>query len=392
MRRAVVGFVFVVVAAATGCAVEGPEYRITQVVAASPAGTDATVVLAKQWTQYSWWLWGDEVQQRHQYYLAKLDLAADGRITASDVRDLGEDDWRQETRYQAVADNCSNLLASRENGGVEIFRLRRGDGGNARRQEQTLARVRPDPAMGMTVHVGRALTRSGRHLLLADDRGVRILETQSDQVIDEFRQGPLVEVRRALLKHFGAAGTWWLSDDLRFVIVAPPLWVYEPGLMSTPEDTPVHLLGMDLHLQRQGLVFDRSTGRATAFATEIKPDRSARWWTRISDAESIDGDVLLLYGPESSDQHKTLLIVRPSAQIVAAHVLSFASEQQAADFHWSPRGGCMHVLEAPGWSKVEGRFVPDWRVHVCKGGAQCEVQVYRITNAQLQGALAHARR
>src|SRR6266487_4036434 len=83
-----------------GCVIEGPAYTIRQIGTAAPPDGSLRVILAKQWMRYSWWLWGDQQHWRHRYYLARLDLTQ-GHAALSDAQFIGQDDWQQDTRFQA---------------------------------------------------------------------------------------------------------------------------------------------------------------------------------------------------------------------------------------------------------------------------------------------------
>src|SRR5438128_1909877 len=102
-----------------GCAVEGPFSTIRQLNPSDRADERIQVILAKQWTRYSWWLWGDQEHERHEYYLARLDLAHQSPVL-SDVKFIGKDAWQQQTRFYSAADDWSKLIRVQEKQNCEI--------------------------------------------------------------------------------------------------------------------------------------------------------------------------------------------------------------------------------------------------------------------------------
>ena len=55
--------------------------------------------------------------------------------------------------------------------------------------------------------------------------------------------------------------------------------------------TPVRVADVDLNLQKNGLIYDRTEHRAFRFVTELTVEEYAGHWQRISDAETIDGEL-----------------------------------------------------------------------------------------------------
>jgi hypothetical protein len=139
-----------------------------------------------------------------------------------------------------------------------------------------------------------AISRSGRYVLLAGPDKITIWD-----VVDWREAGnmggaanALASVRDALIRGSGHPGIWCLTDDLRYVIVAPyrSTWMVH-GEGGPVEPMPLNVAGVALDLSHEGVVFDRKTGTLSAFPREVPTLPNLQ----VVDADVVGGQFSLLY-------------------------------------------------------------------------------------------------
>lgn len=138
-----------------------------------------------------------------------------------------------------------------------------------------------------------AVTRSGRYVLLVLPDKITIWDVPKWRADAELGAASgLPAIRAEMVKVFGNAGNWWLTDDLRYVVADSTHWVWRKLSMvgrSTP--APLMAAGVKMDLVKDAIVFDRKAGTLTTFRSEI-PELGN---LTIADVEDVGGQIALLY-------------------------------------------------------------------------------------------------
>lgn len=138
----------------------------------------------------------------------------------------------------------------------------------------------------------RQVTHSGHHVLSVTPEAVTVWDVVGGQVVDQDSDGPLHELATRIYgikASYGSVeiGRWWLTDDLRYIVIAPPLVPFEAAPPNAlPAAANAAWLGAggvipSINLKRQVLVYDRT---ARSFKTMTHPDG----WM-VVDVEMISG-------------------------------------------------------------------------------------------------------
>jgi hypothetical protein len=333
-----------------GCSHDGPFYAVEQLIV-DDSGVHA--VLSRSRTRTNWLLYGDTEPRRNEYVVAQVELSDPAKLT--DCRPIGKTGWNETKRFHRVSDSA---LLVELRGDYERIQI---DFEDFDRRARPVLRIARDPDK-----TARALSRSNRHLLIVDDQSERLIELPRGDVIESRSDSDLMTLRRELVARFGSAGTWWLSDDLKFVTIKPPEWVTEPGMARTPEKMPAKLFGINLRLDADGLIYDRARDRFEKFALEVVPAKPRDYRVEVADAESIQGELMLLYGARGV-REKEILVVTPNLGRGYRSDVEFNSESFPADVAWRPTESRVYFLEYAGHGGISSppfKREPAFRIHV----------------------------
>ena len=173
-----------------------------------------------------------------------------------------------------------------------------------------------------------SITRSGRYVLLVMPDKMTIWDVvnwRAEAEVDG-RKG-LSAIRAGMMEVYHNPGRWWLTDDLRYIVVDSTHLVWRKlSLVGRSTPAPLTAGGVSMDLAKDAVVFDRKAGTLSAFRSEI-PELGN---LEIADAEDVGGQIALLYklGP--------ILEVRLAVADTAGHVRASHSVQT-------------HVGDLAGW-------------------------------------------
>jgi hypothetical protein len=181
---------------------------------------------------------------------------------------------------------------------------------------------------------------------------------------------------------------------LKFVTIKPPEWVTEPGMARTPEAMPAKLFGIDLRLDADGLIYHRARDRFEKFALEVVPAKQRDYRVEVADAESIQGELMLLYGARGLGREKEILIVTPNLGRGHRSNVEFNSESFPADVAWRPSESRIYFLDYSGHGGISSppfHREPAFRIHVLDYTTK-ETSHYAMDNEELIRAVDRALR
>jgi hypothetical protein len=160
-----------------------------------------------------------------------------------------------------------------------------------------------------------AVTRSGRYVLLAGPDRICVWDVIGRRELDR-NIGPLDQMLSQMIAKQGNPGDWWLTDDLRYIVVAPSQFVStEAG--EGGGDQPINIGHMTIkHPTEEGIIYDRQTRQISRFPTSV----AALWASHVVDVESARGTITLLYSTYRAGR-LTVAIGDISGHIRATHVL-----------------------------------------------------------------------
>ncbi len=274
-----------------------------------------------------WWENFDHYSKVQRNFIAEVTLVQpaagqkEGRVSLGAIHEVATDEFHDHSIFFPI--DGRNATVQRRNTWLFANTLFLCDGNRPPVQLAT-AIARPGADCGTF-----AVTRSGSTALAAWVDEVRIGDPAnwSASVREE---GPLADVRRELAARRGNAGTWFLTDDLRYIVVVPSRnaerythGVYiEGGTETSPG--PILVNGMSFDLDKDILIYDRQNKKPTFRPRELAARRG-----EIIDVESVDGRLQRLYAyvddiaknDEVKELHReeTLTVVDDSNQLLYEH-------------------------------------------------------------------------
>jgi len=295
---------------------DGPFYAVSHLANSS------SVQVTKLWMAR-----GTDRVTRKQSFLVPLTLlkpaagseSKDGEVRFGPARKISDDGWGQLTRVVPVRGTTLVVLATddyRRRITVSVLDLSSG----VRRQVASFPHEAQNPQDGAC-----AITRSGEHILLAGPNKITIWDVvkwRTELAADGTES--LSAIRTAMMKGTGNPGNWWLTDDLRYIIVDSThcMWSADgEGPVYTP---PQNVGGLKLDLANDAVMFDRKHGTLSRFVSEIPSQAGGA--LVIADAEDVGGKIELLYklGPILDLR---AAVADPAGQVKASHtVKSFLAE------------------------------------------------------------------
>lgn len=224
-----------------------------------------------------------------------------------------------------------------------------------------------------------AVSRSGRHLLVADADHVTLWDLVNEHVSivgDE----PLLEARRFLASNRGTVGQWWITDDLRFVVIEPSDSIEVEG-GSYRNDKPMYMpiAGTQVDVQQSGVILDRVTHRVTTFPARVDG-------AQLLDAESVDGELQMLYG----SAHRSNRFLIADARGRALFTPRPPSSSDAQFVGWAPNRKQIWFLggDATFWL---GQLLPNSQATISIVNYAPEMErTYKLRFDQIRSSLAHA--
>jgi hypothetical protein len=246
------------------------------------------LVLAKSWIMY--------------YAGVPFEAWADNYVAAGTARDSSQMSIRPVTSSRFAHDGLSEYSRIQPIAGTGTWlqvSKEIGPGSNARFRVIDPTKHRDKFVTSFLDHNGDpetsayAVCESGQFALVVTRDHALVWDLVQLKTTEPPDLSSLRELRNVLGRARGSAGTWWMSNDLRYVVVAAPLEQYENGSVGGLVDpVQVTIAGTTLTLgTEQELIYDRQLHRVSTIPL-ILGDRQMR----LRDALSTDGQILLLYG------------------------------------------------------------------------------------------------
>lgn len=224
-----------------------------------------------------------------------------------------------------------------------------------------------------------AVSRSGHYLLVVDTHHVTLWDVARQRLV-ESDTGPLLDVRTFLASNRGSEGKWWITDDLRYVLIEPDEdvknWCGNYG-SGGPMYMPID--GIQVDVQQSGLIFDRVTDRCATFPAQID-------WKRALDAESVNGQLRILYGREFNDEQ--FIVADASGRRVPMR--GSGGLKESSFRRWMPDRNEIWSLAGPA-TTWHDEHRPNSEAHIRRWDYSTgSVQDFELTVKEIRSALAHA--
>ncbi|MGE5609855.1 MAG: hypothetical protein ACM359_11410 [Bacillota bacterium] len=312
---------------------------------------------------------------RNEYYeSALMQSGADGVLGASKpLLNCGG----ESAKFTAVG-NTSKRVAVVAGGSWGKVLLINSEGESDTRIRE-IARFNPE-------RHGYAVARSGRYMLLVTETEIVVKDIIDGTDVERSRESPLLLVREQInnsrLGRTGGVGTWWLSDDLRYVVIMGA----EDWTGSDGKSVQVKGIGIDADLLVDAIVYDRQAGRFERCPRRVRIDMEDLW-PPLVDVESIDGELLLLYGAMGPE--KGTMAILDTAGAVRHHTRVESRHCSVIDFAWAREAGVVYLAvfafqNTPvGTVFPEGRDVQVFRWDYRNG----KTQSWSIASKQVKGAV-----
>ena len=358
-----------------GCASEGPHYAISS----SHARQDRDeLILTRYWQRSAPLTFGMEYENRHEYFVAPLH---DEKLGAAQRLERG--DWGELALLFPVT---GTGLYVRVLVGIDTIGFAQVAPGRATRNL--------DEA-GLSRQTAWAVTRDGRHLLVIDPRGLRIIDTAATRTVERRERDTLVEVQRAIVEHFGSAGTWFVSNDLRHVVVKTPDWVYADAHSMTPEPVKFVVAGTDFTAGSDGLIYDRQTRSLSRFPLALNmPAAPIRYRIELKVADAHEGSVLLVYVGTKETGERVVVVASPDLAWQRVGEVPFRSRDLFAlvGVEFRPERKQVRLLEcaAPHQQPGGSGHAPDFYLHTWNFETNTTV-VTPLVGSQIVSAIDQAK-
>jgi hypothetical protein len=253
----------------------------------------------------------------------------EGRLRFGAVRRLVSDDKDVTSRIIPVKDTKLFVqVQSRERGQTEIFVL-----GPEVDKKRLLASF---PVRYNDANDGAyAVTRSGRYVLLADAQRLAMWNVVEWREVDR-NVGSLGVLLRTMIHDMRNPGEWWVTDDLKFIVASCAEGWTEDGYGVSKGSNPANLGDVTIDVVRDGVVFNRQRKRMSTFPVRLGQPAGLR----VFDAESVNGDLTLLYVDGNSTL--TTTVADGTGRPRATHVLRELLAKSCVG--WDPGHGEVYLL------------------------------------------------
>jgi hypothetical protein len=298
---------------------EGPFYQVPYVVA-GPA-----VQVSRIWMPAG----SDQVTRKHNF-VVPLSFQAptpgstgmEGRVQFGRPVRLLDDPWRVWTRVISV--RGTDLIVQVQDDYRRRITVSVLDHAGGHRELANFPHEAQNANDGAV-----AITRSGRHVLLAGPDKITLwdLVNWREEKVDGAKD--LLAIRAALMKGTGNPGQWWLTDDLRYIIVDTTGQAWRPHGEGPVYADPFEVAGLKLDTSKDAVVFDRKSGTLSVFESHIPSPVPGTF--RIADAENVGGHIWLLYLLNIDDAR--VAIADTEGHVRASHTVSSYTARLAG---WDP--------------------------------------------------------
>jgi hypothetical protein len=159
-----------------------------------------------------------------------------------------------------------------------------------------------------------AVTPSGKYVLLVNENRIAIWDVVGWRELDR-NVGPLGEMLKVMIDKFGNPGSWWLTDDLRYIVAAPSQYAWTVDGLGGETNVELALHGVKFSLSTDGVVFDRQTHALSKFPKSLQGIPASE----IVDARSVGGKLQFLYSARTPEL--TVAVADDGGHVRAKHVL-----------------------------------------------------------------------
>jgi hypothetical protein len=182
-----------------------------------------------------------------------------------------------------------------------------------------------------------AVTRSGWHILLVSPQNITLRDVKQGRQ-SEIAAAPLLELRKAMIQKRGNPGEWWLTDDLRYIVVEPSQFIWTSDGESGSEPMPMRIGQVALDLKSDVVLYDRQTRQLSV--VPVAADGPDNGLIRIADVENVGGKLKFLYvGMGQPIGGATVVIADASGHPLMSHIVRSPDYTFTVHFAgWDPRG------------------------------------------------------
>jgi hypothetical protein len=299
---------------------EGPFYQVPYVLA-GPA-----VQVTRVWMPAG----SDQVTRKHNFLVPlSFEAAApgsagmEGRVQFGRPVRLLDDPWRVWTRIVPV--RGTDLLVQVQDDDRRKITISVLDQTGGRRELASFPHEAQNSGDG-----AYAITRSGRYVLLVTPDIVTLWDVANWRAEPEVTGASrLLAIRAALMKGTGNPGRWWLSDDLRYIIVDTTGQAWQPHGEGPVYADPFDIAGLKLDVAKDAVVVDRNNGTLSVFESRIPSPVPGTF--EVADAENVGGHIWLLYLLNIDDAR--VAIADTEGHVRASHTVSSYTARLAG---WDP--------------------------------------------------------
>jgi hypothetical protein len=286
---------------------EGPFYDLRSVV------NGPAVQLTRVWVAAG----SDQITRKHNF-VAPVTLRASGSDKSEGSLEFGrpfraiDDSWGVWTRVVAVR-GTDRFIQVQDEFRRHITVSMLSQSGDAKREVASFPHEAQNDEDGAC-----AVSRSGRHVLVVSPKKITIWDVVDWREQKVVHEKELLEIRSALMKDAGNPGNWWLTDDLRYVIVNTTGRRWSAHGEGPVYAKPERAGGVELDPAKGGVMVDQKTGELSTFVAEIPPPVPGTF--DIADAENVEGRVWLLY--TFSGGHLRVAVADTAGHVRASHAMS----------------------------------------------------------------------
>ena len=321
------------------------------------------------------------LEEDSRNYLADFNLTSEGGnaqvVNAMHLADDGSDEQSTFTFVNGTS-NLIQLQDDRDSGGfvpwnttAYVLDIKT----RSRNRLASVCLVGRDPQRGVC-----AVTRSGSRLLAVDAKQAVLYDPAQKKAIGR-ESDTLVELRRLIVENRGNPGHWFLTADMKYVVIAPPSETEtQTGTTSDSRPIPINIAGTTIDINQNGLIFERETGKLSVFPRELDS-------YTVADVENVNGELQFVYTRAGYAR-----LTDSTGKLLAEHSIPVPSivDGKTAFAGWDPYREEFWFRSVSGQHILNYTFPQTQAEHsiICWNSKTNEERRYRITGAQIAEAIA----
>lgn len=349
---------------------------------------------------YHWWENFDHYSTINHNFLAEITLEParggdrEGRVRIGKFVRMVDDGMHDVSTLYPVVGSGAAIQATNTWLKIDSLYLC-GRTHDAQEKISTFVARPGDPKFGAA-----AVARDGSAVLVVLDDEVRFGDPQ-DWSQSRREDGPLLDVRRELAVGRGNTGTWFLTSDKRYVVIAPSRSIerYSSGVYSEggASTTKPSIGGIEIDFDDDAVVYDRKSKSISKCAKMLKG-------AELIDAENVNGQLQLVYSKdddivqtkEMPELHRvdTITVTDVSGHVLYEHqTLTLNSYVLYAG--WDPAGRQLWFrVRDVKYSSIDDSIPtdsPDADYHlICWNAGNNTEQEWRLQASEIKAAIAPA--